>query len=98
VPPADDRFDPEAIEDPLVRELFTWGTENPAPQFENFIPFDIWFNGFNTAQVQMITGQIASPADATAFTQDVADKWRQANRLLLEQYKQWAAQKAEAGA
>ena len=97
VPPADDRFDPEAIEDPLVRELFAWGTENPAPQFENFIPFDIWFNGFNTAQVQMITGQIASPADAAAFTQDVAEKWRQANRLLLEQYKQWAAQKAEAG-
>ena len=97
VPPADDRFDPEAIEDPLVRELFDWGTENPAPQFENFVPFDIWFNGFNTAQVQMITGQIASPEDAAAFTQDVADKWRQANRLLLEQYKQWAAQKAEAG-
>ncbi|HZA94124.1 MAG TPA: extracellular solute-binding protein [Gemmatimonadales bacterium] len=97
VPPADDRFDPEAIEDPLVRELFAWGTENPAPQFENFIPFDIWFNGFNTAQVQMITGQIASPADAAAFTQDVAEKWRQANRLLLEQYNQWAAQKAEAG-
>jgi hypothetical protein len=46
----------------------------------------------------MITGQIASPADAAAFTQDVAEKWRQANRLLLEQYKQWAAQKAEAGA
>ena len=45
----------------------------------------------------MITGQIASPEDAAAFTQDVADKWRQANRLLLEQYKQWAAQKAEAG-
>jgi raffinose/stachyose/melibiose transport system substrate-binding protein len=97
VPPADDRFDPEAIEDPLVRELFAWGTENSAPQFENFIPFDIWFNGFNTAQVQMITGQIASPADAAAFTQDVAEKWRQANRLLLEQYNQWAAQKAEAG-
>jgi raffinose/stachyose/melibiose transport system substrate-binding protein len=98
VPPADDRFDPDAIEDPLVRELFAWGTENPAPQFENFVPFDIWFNGFNTAQVQMITGQIESPEDAAAFTQDVADKWRQANRLLLEQYKQWAAQKAEAGA
>jgi multiple sugar transport system substrate-binding protein len=98
VPPADDRFDAETIEDPRVRELFAWGTENPAPQFENFIPFDIWFNGFNTAQVQMITGQIASPADAAAFTQDVADKWRQANRLLLEQYKQWAAQKAEAEA
>ena len=45
----------------------------------------------------MITGQIAPPDDAAAFTQDVADKWRQANRLLLEQYKQWAAQKAEAG-
>jgi multiple sugar transport system substrate-binding protein len=98
VPPADDRFDPESIEDPLVRELFDWGTENAAPQFENFVPFDIWFNGFNTAQVQMITGQIASPADAAAFTQDVADKWRQANRLLLEQYNQWAAQKAEAEA
>ena len=97
VPPADDRFDPDAIEDPLVRELFAWGTENSAPQFENFVPFDIWFNGFNTAQVQMITGQIESPEDAAAFTQDVADKWRQANRLLLEQYKQWAAQKAEAG-
>ena len=98
VPPADDRFDPETIEDPLVRELFAWGTEKPAPQFENFVPFDIWFNGFNTAQVQMITGQIASSEDAAAFTQDVAGKWRQANRLLLEQYKQWAAQKAEAEA
>jgi hypothetical protein len=61
------------------------------------VPFDIAFNGFNTAQVQLITGQIESPEDAAAFTQDVAEKWRQANRLLLEQYKQWAAQKAEAG-
>lgn len=97
VPPADDRFDPAAIEDPLVRQLFDWGTQNPAPQFENFIPFDIWFNGFNTAQVQMITGEITTPDDAVAFTQASADKWRQANRLLLERYKQWAAQKAEAG-
>jgi multiple sugar transport system substrate-binding protein len=94
VPPADDRFDPEAITNPLVRQVFDWGTENPAPQFENFVPFDIWFNGFNTAQVQMITGQIATPEDAAAFTNDVADKWRQSNRLLLERYKQWAAQKA----
>jgi multiple sugar transport system substrate-binding protein len=97
VPPADDRFDPAAIKDPLVRTLYDWGTQNPAPQFENFVPFDIWFNGFNTAQVQMITGQITTPEDGAAFTQDVAGKWRQANRLLLEQYKQWAAQKAEAG-
>jgi multiple sugar transport system substrate-binding protein len=97
VPPADDRFDPAAIKDPLVRTLYDWGTQNPAPQFENFVPFDIWFNGFNTAQVQMITGQISTPEDGAAFTQDVAGKWRQANRLLLEQYKQWAAQKAEAG-
>jgi raffinose/stachyose/melibiose transport system substrate-binding protein len=97
VPPSDDRFDAALIEDPLVRQLFEWGTQNPAPQFENFVPFDIWLNGFNTAQVQMITGQIATPEDGAALTQDVADKWRQANRLLLEQYKQWAAQKAESG-
>lgn len=32
-----------------------------------------------------------------AFTQDVAERWRLANRLLLEQYRLWAAQKAEAG-
>ena len=44
-----------------------------------------------------IPGQITTPEDAAAFTQDVADKWRQANRLLLERYKQWGAQKAEAG-
>ena len=98
VPPADDRFDPEAITNPLVRQVFDWATENSAPEIENYVPFDIAFNGFNTAQVQLITGQIKSPEDAAAFTQDVADKWRQANRLLLEQYKQWAAQKAEAGA
>ena len=98
VPPADDRFDPEAITNPLVRQVFDWGTENPAPQFENFVPFDIWFNGLNTAQVQMITGQITTPEDAAAFTQDVADKWRQANRLLLERYKQWAEQKSAADA
>jgi raffinose/stachyose/melibiose transport system substrate-binding protein len=98
VPPADDRFDPEAITNPLVRQVFDWATENPAPEIENYVPFDIAFNGFNTAQVQLITGQIESPEDAAAFTQDVADKWRQANRLLLEQYKQWAAQKAAAAA
>ncbi len=98
VPPADDRFDPATITDPLVREVFDWATENPAPQIENYVPFDIWFNGFNTAQVQLITGQMASPEDAAAFTQDVADKWRQANRLLLERYKQWAAEKVAAGA
>jgi hypothetical protein len=45
----------------------------------------------------MITGQIATPEDGAAFTQDVADKWRQANRMLLEQYRLWGAQKAEAG-
>jgi ABC-type glycerol-3-phosphate transport system substrate-binding protein len=98
VPPADDRFDPEAITNPLVRQVYDWATENPAPEIENYVPFDIAFNGFNTAQVQLVTGQITSAEDAAAFTQAVAEKWRQGNRLLLEQYKQWAAQKAEAGA
>jgi hypothetical protein len=50
------------------------------------VPFDVAFNGFNTAQVQMITGQLSTPEDAAAFTQDVAEKWRQSNRLLLERY------------
>jgi hypothetical protein len=97
VPPADDRFDPDSIANPLVRQVFDWATQNPAPEIENYVPFDIAFNGFNTAQVQLITGQITTVEDATAFTQDVAEKWRQSNRLLLEQYKLWAAQKAEAG-
>lgn len=98
VPPADDRFDPDLITDPLVREVFAWATENPAPQLENYIPFDIWFNGFNTAQVQMITGQMETAAEGADFTQAVADKWRQSNRLLMERYKQWAAEKVAAGA
>ena len=98
VPPADDRFDPEAIEDPLVRAGLRLGDARTRRRRSRTSCRSISaFNGFNTAQVQMITGQIASPEDAAAFTQDVADKWRQANRLLLEQYKQWAAQKAEAG-
>ena len=94
---ADDRFDPESITNPLVRQVFDWATKNPAPEIENYVPYDIAFNGFNTAQVQIVTGQIASPEDAAAFTQSVADKWRQSNRLLLERYKQWAQQKAAAG-
>ncbi len=97
VPPADDRFDPNAITNPLVRQVFDWATKNPAPEIENYVPYDIAFNGFNTAQVQIVTGQIASPEDAAAFTQSVAEKWRQSNRLLLERYKQWAQQKAAAG-
>jgi len=32
-----------------------------------------------------------------AFAQDMAEQWQSANRLLLERYTQWAAQKAEAG-
>ncbi|HEX5499296.1 MAG TPA: extracellular solute-binding protein, partial [Thermomicrobiales bacterium] len=98
VPPADDRFDPDAIDNPLVRQVYDWATQNPAPEIENYVPYDIAFNGFNTAQVQIVTGQIDSADDAAAFTQSVADKWRQSNRLLLERYKQWAQQKAAAGA
>jgi raffinose/stachyose/melibiose transport system substrate-binding protein len=97
VPPADDRFDPDAITNPLVRQVFDWATENPAPEIENYVPYDIAFNGFNTAQVQLVTGQLTTAEDATAFTQGVAEQWRQSNRLLLERYKQWAAEKAEAG-
>ncbi len=97
VPPADDRFDPNSITEPLVRQVFDWATQNAAPEIENYVPFDIAFNGFNTAQIQMITGQITTPEDAAKFTQDVAEKWRQSNRLLLERYKQWAAEKATAG-
>ncbi|MFL6111193.1 MAG: ABC transporter substrate-binding protein, partial [Catenulispora sp.] len=98
VPPADDRFQPDAITNPLVRQVFDWATQNPAPEIENYVPFDIAFNGFNTAQVQLVTGQITTPEDAAAFTQAAGEKWRQSNRLLLEQYKQWSAQKAVAGA
>jgi len=97
VPPADDRFDPATITDPLVAQVFQWATDNPAPEIENYVPYDIAFNGFNTAQVQMVTGQIGSSADAAAFAQGVAEKWRQSNRLLLERYKQWAAEKVAAG-
>jgi ABC-type glycerol-3-phosphate transport system substrate-binding protein len=97
VPPADDRFDPNGIDNPLVRQVYDWATQNPAPEIENYVPYDIAFNGFNTAQVQIVTGQIASAEDAAAFTQSVAEKWRQSNRLLLERYKQWAQQKAAAG-
>jgi multiple sugar transport system substrate-binding protein len=98
VPPADDRFDPDAITNKLVRQVYDWATQNPAPEIENYVPYDIAFNGFNTAQVQMVTGQIETPQDAATFTQGVADKWRQSNRLLLERYKQWAEQKTAAGA
>ncbi len=93
VPPADDRFDPDAITDPRVRQVFDWATQNPAPEVENFVPYDITANGFNAAQVQLITGQLTTPEAAAQFTQDSAEKWRQANRLLLERYKQWAEQK-----
>jgi len=97
VPPADTRFDPATITNPLVAQVFAWATENPAPEIENYVPFDIAFNGFNTAQVQMVTGQMTSPEDAAAFAQASAEQWRQANRLLLERYKQWAAEKVAAG-
>ena len=46
-----------------------------------------------------IRGSLTSVSrGAMALTQDVTDKWRQANPLLLEEYKQWSAQKVEAGA
>jgi raffinose/stachyose/melibiose transport system substrate-binding protein len=97
VPPADDRFDPAAITDPRVAEVFAWATENPAPQVENYVPFEIAYNGFNTAQVQMVTGQMTTAEEGAAFAQASAEQWRQANRLLLERYKQWAAEKIAAG-
>ena len=58
VPPADDRFDPDAIETRWCGAL-RLGTENPAPEIRELRAVRYRFNGFNTAQVQMITGQIA---------------------------------------
>jgi hypothetical protein len=97
VPPADDRFDPNAITSPQVRQVYDWATQNPAPEVENYVPYDIAFNGFNTAQVQMVTGEITSPEAAAEQTQGVAEQWRGSNRLLLERYKQWAKEKEAAG-
>ncbi len=98
VPPADDRFYPDTITVPPVCDVFDRATENPAPRIENYVPFGVWLNGFNTAQVRLISGQMESSEAAAAFTPDVADTWPQANRPLLQRYKQRAAEKVAAGA
>jgi ABC-type glycerol-3-phosphate transport system substrate-binding protein len=96
VPPSDDRFNFKAIKVPQVKAIYEATAANPAPEIENFRPRDIGYGGIDQAMVQMVTGQIKTPEEATAYVDAAAAKWRRANKLELQLFKQWAAEKIAA--
>jgi hypothetical protein len=97
VPPADDRFKVSTIRIPQVKNVASWVHTKGSPETENYFPYDVSWNGYNEAQAEIITGKLKTVDQMVAMSDKAADTWRKSNRLLLEQYKKWADQKAKSG-
>lgn len=86
--PADKRFDPGAITEPLIQQLFTIKTTGPQVWLENFIPGQIDAEG-DLAAGELIFSQSGTPEDAAQTWENAAETWRTQHPDELEKWKNW---------
>ncbi|MFV0252810.1 MAG: ABC transporter substrate-binding protein [Beutenbergiaceae bacterium] len=86
--PADDRFDTSvAADDPFRSALFEAGRSG-VPYLENFIPAQLDSDAV-FANVQLVLSGDMAPADAAQAMQDTADRLRQTDRELVDNFTAW---------
>jgi multiple sugar transport system substrate-binding protein len=86
--PADDRFDQSLIELEQQRDLFEL-VKAGAPYIENFIPTQLDSEAI-FANTQLLLAGDATPQEAAAATEQVADRIRRTQRDLIENFRAWA--------
>ncbi len=89
--PADDRFDPNLISDPTIRQIWDKqlaGFQKNISFTDAIIPYAILGDGMMPAVSRMFSENI-SPEEAAQMTEDAAQNWRNLSPEMLEKYKQW---------
>lgn len=88
--PADDRFDPNQIEQPILKQIFEWVVQSAGPNLENFIP-SILDEQANFTGTQLLFSGDKTPAELAQLAEDVIQKWREQNPDQLQNFQNWYA-------
>lgn len=89
--PADNRFNPSAIQYTEQKQLFQFMLQKPDAYTENFISTQLDSNG-NFAGVQDILSGAKTPAQVGQMMQQVVLKWRQQDPAQVKEFKAWKVQ------
>lgn len=88
--PADDRFDPNQIEQPILKQIFEWVVQSAGPNLENFIP-SMLDEQANFTGTQLLFSGDKTPAELAQLAEDVIQKWREQNPDQLQNFQNWYA-------
>lgn len=86
--PADERFDPELIENEQQRELFEM-VKDGAPYLENFLPTQLDSEAIFSNSQLVLSGD-KEPAKAAQDTEALAERLRRTQRKQMENFRKWA--------
>jgi len=86
--PADDRFDPNQITSPIMRQIFQWIVEKPNPNLENFAPSMLDEQANFVGVQRLLAGEIDAE-QAAQLSEEVIQKWRSQNPDAVEHFKKW---------
>lgn len=90
--PADDRFDIDQIEDPVVKDLnarLVQGLIDRNYNYDALLPWGIIGDGMLTAGGKLYAGEITKE-EAGQYVEDAAQIWRDLNPETLERFKIWS--------
>ncbi|UCB45821.1 MAG: carbohydrate ABC transporter substrate-binding protein [Spirochaetota bacterium] len=85
--PADDRFNPNKIDDPLIRETWNW-VENSTIYVGDTIPWAILGEAAYVGCQELFAG-MKSPRELGEKAQRLAEQWREQNPDMLQNYFDW---------
>jgi len=88
--PADTRFSPSNIKDPIAKQLFKLDTTGPAVWPENFLPPQVDGNADLPAG-EMITSGSGTPKQAVDLWLRVIKQWKQQHPDEYAKYAKWAS-------
>ena len=87
--PADDRFNPEKIDDPLIKETWGW-FENSTIYVGDTIPWAILGEAAYAGVQELFSGTL-TPKELGEKAQRLAEQWKEQNPDMLQYYLDWLA-------
>jgi ABC-type glycerol-3-phosphate transport system substrate-binding protein len=88
--PADEAFDPNAIDDPLIRDVYRKWVSGPHNLYiGDLMPTQFWTDVMFVASRRILAGEIEAE-QAADLAYDVTEQWQAANPDLVNHYIRWA--------
>jgi ABC-type glycerol-3-phosphate transport system substrate-binding protein len=87
--PADNRLDPTAIDQPILKQIYEWDTTVGGPNLENFIP-SMQDEQANFAGTQLLFAGEKTPEELAKLTEEVTAKWREQNPDAVKNFEKWS--------